>query len=189
MDALVRLLGYGGLRWGEAVALDWDNVDTTRRRIHVNVSATETSGRLEWGTQKTHEMRTVIVPGFVIEGLGSPRDGLVFTAPKGGPLRHSNFIRDVRAPACEASETPEGLLIQRMLGHASVATTLDTYGSLFTEVSKTSPTGWNLDMGLAPKETTLFASLVEADQDQVSSVYRLLAGAVPCWNGARGASA
>lgn len=154
MDGLVRLLGYGGLRWGEAVALDWDYVDTTRRRIQVKAAATEISGRLEWGTPKTHEVRTVIVPGFVIEELGTPGDGLVFTAPKGGPLRHSNFTRDVWAPACEASGMPEGLLIhdlrdtaaslaisagasikavQRMLGHASAAMTLDTYGSLFTE--------------------------------------------------------
>lgn len=154
MDALIRLLGYSGLRWGEVVALDWENVDTARRRIHVKAAATEISGRLEWGTPKTHEVRTVIVPGFVIDDLGPPGDGLVFTAPKGGPLRHSNFTRDVWAPACEVSGMPEGLLIhdlrdtaaslaisagasikavQRMLGHASAAMTLDTYGSLFTE--------------------------------------------------------
>jgi integrase len=154
VDALIRLLGYSGLRWGEAVALGWENVDTARRRIHVKAAATEIGGRLEWGTPKTHEVRTVIVPGFVIDDLGPPGDGLVFTAPKGGPLRHSNFTRDVWAPACEVSGMPEGLLIhdlrdtaaslaisagasikavQRMLGHASAAMTLDTYGSLFTE--------------------------------------------------------
>lgn len=154
MGGLILLLGYAGLRWGEAVALRWENVDTARRRVAVKESATEIAGRLEWGTPKTHEVRTVIVPEFVIERLGAPGDGLVFTAPKRGPLRHSNFTRGVWAPACEASGMPDGLLIhdlrdtaaslaisagasikavQRMLGHASAAMTLDTYGSLFED--------------------------------------------------------
>lgn len=74
--------------------------------------------------------------------------------PRVGPLRTSNFRRDVWAPACEASGMPDGLLVhdlrdtaaslviatsasikavQRMLGHASAAMTLDTYGSLFED--------------------------------------------------------
>lgn len=77
----------------------------------------------------------------------------MFTAPKGGALRQSNFRRTWRR-AVEASGVYDDLLIhglrdtaaslaiatgasikavQRMLGHASAAMTLDTYGSLFTE--------------------------------------------------------
>jgi integrase len=151
---LIHLLGYGGLRWGEAVALRWENVDTARRRVRVKESATEIAGRLDWGAPKTHEVRTVIVPQFLIDGLGKSGDGLVFTAPRGGPLRHSNFTRGVWVPACKTAGMPDGLLIhdlrdtaaslaisagasikavQRMLGHASAAMTLDTYGSLFDE--------------------------------------------------------
>jgi integrase len=155
MGGLIRLLGYGGLRWGEAVALRWENVDVSRRRIGVEEAATEISGRLVFGSPKTHETRTVIVPRFVIDGLGEPGEGLVFRAPRGGPLRHSNFTRTVWVPAVgDADDVPEDLLIhdlrdtaaslaisagasikavQRMLGHASAAMTLDTYGSLFTE--------------------------------------------------------
>jgi integrase len=152
--ALTLLLAYAGLRWGEVVALRWENVDTARRRIHVKESATEIAGRLEWGAPKTHEVRTVIVPDFVVDALSEPSEGLVFTAPRGGPLRHSNFTKGVWAPACEAANMPDGLLIhdlrdtaaslaisagasikavQRMLGHASAAMTLDTYGSLFDD--------------------------------------------------------
>lgn len=152
---LVRLLGYGGLRWGEAVALRWENIDPARRRVDVEASATEISGRLVFGVPKTHETRTVIVPGFVMDSLGEPAEGLVFRAPRGGPLRHSNFTRGVWVPAVANTEgIPEDLMIhdlrdtaaslaisagasikavQRMLGHASAAMTLDTYGSLFTE--------------------------------------------------------
>jgi integrase len=154
-SGLIRLLGFGGLRWGEAVALRWENVDPTRRRVDVEESATEVSGHLTVGSTKTHETRTVIVPGFVMDSLGKPGKGLVFRAPRGGPLRHSNFTRGVWAPAVANTEgIPEDLLIhdlrdtaaslaisagasikavQRMLGHASAAMTLDTYGSLFTE--------------------------------------------------------
>jgi integrase len=153
MGSLVLLLGWSGLRWGEAVALRGRRVDVARRRIHVVEAVTEVGGRLEWGTPKTHEGRTVVVPRFVAEALplGGP-DSLVFTAPKGGPLRTSNFRRDVWHPACRRSGMPEGLLVhdlrdtaaslmiasgasikavQRALGHASAKITLDTYGGLF----------------------------------------------------------
>ena len=156
MGALVLLLGWSGLRWGEAVALRWSAVNPDRRRVRVKASATEVAGRLEWGTPKTHQARTVIVPRFVIDRLGpkGEPDELVFTAPKGGPLRRTNFRRDVWAPACRTAGMPEGFLVhdlrdtaatlmisagasikavQRALGHASAAMTLDTYGSLFED--------------------------------------------------------
>jgi integrase len=138
------------------VALRWGSVDSARRRVRVKASATEVSGRLEWGTPKTHEARTVIVPRFVIDRLG-PRgesDELVFFATKGGPLRNSNFRRTVWNPAVEASGMPADLVphdlrdtaaslmigagasikaVQRALGHASAAMTLDTYGGLFED--------------------------------------------------------
>ena len=155
MGALVLLLGWSGLRWGEAVALRGERVDAGRRRIRVTEAVAEVGGRLEWGTPKTHESRTVLLPRFVIEGFPVvASEELVFTAPKGGPLRTTNFRRDVWAPACEAAGMPEGLLVhdlrdtaaslmiasgasikavQRALGHASAKMTLDTYGSLFED--------------------------------------------------------
>ena len=155
--ALVWFLGWSGLRWGEAVALRVGRVDAEARRVRVEESATEVGGRLVFGPTKTHETRTVIVPRFVmtrlvplLESKGS--DDLVFTAPGGGPLRHSNFTRPVWRPAVAAAKVPVDLVVhdlrdtaaslgisagasikavQRMLGHASAAMTLDTYGSLF----------------------------------------------------------
>lgn len=92
--AVVFFLAWSGLRWGEAVVLRWESVDIDRRRVEVRASATEVPGRLEWGSPKTHETRTVIVPQFVIDRLGppGPPDALVFSAPRGGPLRNSNFV-------------------------------------------------------------------------------------------------
>ena len=154
---LIRFLAWSGLRWGEAVALRRSSISKDGRRIRVKEAATEISGKLVFGTPKTHEARTVLLPGFVAARIAThveamPKDVLVFTAKQGGPLRTSNFRRGVWTPACEDSGMPEGLLVhdlrdtaaslmistgasikavQRQMGHASASMTLDTYGSLF----------------------------------------------------------
>ncbi len=83
--ALITLLGYSGLRWGEAVALDWSRVDLKDRRVRVEASATEINGRLDWGDTKTHETRTVIIPKFVAQRLRPAHDSgsCVHRAPRG----------------------------------------------------------------------------------------------------------
>jgi integrase len=151
--AVVWFLGWSGLRWGEMVALRHRSIDG--RRVHIREAVTEVRGRIMFGTPKTHEERTVVVPDFVVERLppGGKSDELVFTAPRGGVLRSSNFRNKIWIPAVEASglapliihdlrDTAASLAIsagasikavQRMLGHASAAMTLDVYGGLFTE--------------------------------------------------------
>jgi integrase len=155
---LVWFLGWSGLRFGEAVALRVGRVDQPRRRIRVEEAATEVGGHLVFGSPKTHEARTVIVPAFVVDRMGplladkSP-DDFVFTAPRGGPLRANNFRRRVFSPAAarigipdlvphDLRDTAASLAIsagasikavQRMLGHASAKVTLDIYGGLFEE--------------------------------------------------------
>lgn len=134
--------------------LRWERVDVTKRRVEVRGSATEISGRLEWGTPKTHEVRTVILPRFVIESLGTPGDGLVFTARKGDRSDTPTSPKASGSPSLrsrgDARRTPHPRLrdtaaslaisagasikaVQQMLEHASAAMTLDTYGSLFEE--------------------------------------------------------
>ncbi|HZD22118.1 MAG TPA: tyrosine-type recombinase/integrase [Acidimicrobiia bacterium] len=156
---LIWFLGWSGLRWGEAVALRVGRVDAEPRRVRVEEAASEVGGTIHFGLPKTHETRTVILPHLVMERIAPlveerGDEDLVFTAPRGGPLRQSNFRRNVWRPAVTASGVPDDLLIhdlrdtaaslaistgasikavQRMLGHASAAMTLDTYGSLFEE--------------------------------------------------------
>jgi integrase len=104
--------------------------------------------------------RSVPVPPHVLgvledhlasDGYGQPgSDGLVFTSPDGEPLRPENFRRREWRPACERASIPplrihdlrhtcaslaiaagaDVLVLQRMLGHASAAMTLDRYGHL-----------------------------------------------------------
>ncbi|MEU6128817.1 tyrosine-type recombinase/integrase [Saccharopolyspora sp. NPDC047091] len=155
---VIRLLAYTGLRWGEMAALRTANVDLDRRRIRVAQSVTEVSGRLEWGTPKNHERRSVPLPRFLADQLakhlgGKAADDLVFASPKGGVLRVRNFRRAVFDRAVrevgpagfhphELRHTAASLaiasgadvkLVQQMLGHKSATMTLDLYGHLFPD--------------------------------------------------------
>jgi integrase len=156
--ASIRVLALTGLRFGELTALRVKRVDLSRRRLVVAESATEVGGRLVWSTPKSHQSRTVPLPLVLTPDLapllaGRSGDELVFTSPQGGPLRLNNWRRRVFNPACESCGmtglTPHDLrhtaaslavsaganikAVQRMLGHASAAMTLDVYAALFDE--------------------------------------------------------
>ena len=155
---LVQFLSFSGLRWGEAVALRVSAVDVLRRRVTVRESATLVGAELVWGTPKNHRTRAVMIPAFVARRMGVhmaglDRDELVFTSPKGLPLRTPNFQRRVWLPAvasCGLSDlvvhdlrnSAASLMVsagasikavQRALGHSSAALTLDRYSHLYDD--------------------------------------------------------
>jgi integrase len=95
-DLLTLLLGTLGLRWGEAVALRGRHADLLRKRLRIEVSLAEISGRLVFGTPKSHAARSVPLTPRLATALGAHletvgADELVFTSPQGEPLRHRNF--------------------------------------------------------------------------------------------------
>jgi site-specific recombinase XerD len=55
----VLLLGYTGLRWGEATALRVRDIDLGRRRIDVRRAFADAGGHIVVGTPKSHQSRTV----------------------------------------------------------------------------------------------------------------------------------
>ncbi len=156
---LIRVLGTVGLRWGEAAALRRRHVDLLRRRLHVEGSLAELSGRLIEGSTKSHAVRSVpLSPGLAAalerhlqERVGPERDAYLFTAPNGGPLRYSNFHERVWMPALDrlgvarvglhvlrhsaaarliaAGASPKA--VQSIMGHRSAAFSLTVYGHLF----------------------------------------------------------
>ncbi len=155
---IIRVLAYTGMRWGELAALRVRQVDLVRRRLLVAESVTEVNGRAIFGTPKTHQRRSVPLPRFLIEPVsvhlaGRARDDLAFPSPGGDVLRNNNFRRRVFDRAAEAvgleGLTPHDLrhtaaslaiaeganvkAVQRMLGHASAAMTLDVYADLFED--------------------------------------------------------
>jgi integrase len=133
-------------------------LDLLRRRLVVAETLSEVNGHLMWGTPKNHQARSVPVPGFLVDMLaevtvgGAPAD-LVFTTWRGKPLRNLNFRRDVFDKAVDdaglSGLTPHELrhtaaslavsaganvkAVQRILGQASAAMTLDVYSGLFDD--------------------------------------------------------
>jgi len=90
---LVLVLGYTGLRWGEATAVRVRRVDLMRGRIEVTEAVTEINGRQVFGPPKTHQRRTVVVPRLLRDALvehvaGKAPGDLVF--PR-GPVRRCEW--------------------------------------------------------------------------------------------------
>lgn len=155
---VVLVLAYTGLRFGELAALRVSRVDLMRRRLDVAESAVEVGGTPIFGTPKSHQRRSVPLPRFLSDDMaellaGKSADELVFTSPEGSVLSLRNFRRRAFDPAVRAAGldglTPHGLrhtaaslavgaganvkAVQRMLGHASAAMTLDVYAGLFED--------------------------------------------------------
>lgn len=160
--SLVLALAYTGLRWGELTGLRVKNVDRERRRLFVEENAVMVGGHIEVGTPKTHESRSVPYPAFLDDAIeelskGKRRDAILF----GDGVQHMRLPNSVRGwfqgavDRCQAADedfprvTPHDLrhtaaslaiaaganvkAVQRMLGHASAAMTLDTYADLFED--------------------------------------------------------
>ena len=154
---LVLLLAYTALRWGEATALRVCDIDLDRRRIDVRRAHADVGGHIVLGTPKSHQARTVPIPRFLareLSGLmtGKNLDDLVFTTSGGHILRLPNWRREAFLPARtragisprfrvhDLRHTAASLMIQagyppkmlqEIMGHASITTTLDLYGHLY----------------------------------------------------------
>lgn len=137
---LVWLLATTGLRIGEAVALDVGDVDASRGRLRVRRS-------------KNGRARDVPVPASVLAMLDLGRDTSepLLLSAAGVRLRPDNWrartwrqatvaagleglrIHDLRhtAASLAIASGADVKVVQRMLGHASAAMTLDRYGHLW----------------------------------------------------------
>lgn len=155
---LVLVLAYTGIRWGEASGLRVRHLDMLRRRLQVDENAVKVGGEVIVGTPKSHRARSVPFPAFLAEALarqceGKTRDQLVFgdghnhiTTPawrdgwfvyakKRAEVPAALTIHDLRHTAASLSIAAGANVkaVQRMLGHASAAMTLDVYGHLFDD--------------------------------------------------------
>jgi integrase len=122
----VLVLGYCGLRFGEATALRVADVDLGARRIRVSRSVTyvRATGPVE-GTTKNHTARMVPMPKFLAplmatEIQGRDSEALVFPARRGGYLTPGE-VRWVFDPAVQAVRATVKALRQQEMertGHA-----------------------------------------------------------------------
>jgi integrase len=157
-EAFVLLLAYTRIRWGEAVALRVQDLDMLCRRVTIAENAVQVGSTIHVGTPKSHKLRTVPLPAFLLPHLahqceGRQRDSLLFPGPSGGygwrPHSHWGWwVRAVResgvpkvtphelrhtAASLAVSAGANVKAVHRMLGHASAAMTLDTYADLFDD--------------------------------------------------------
>jgi len=154
---VVLVLALAGLRWGELAGLqvgDRVSVPGPGLRLSRAVLASRGGGALYVDTLKNHRARTVplvaeLVPVIDRWAAGKEPEAWLFAAPGGGPLRVSNWkrsvgwraarvaagvpdvrVHDLRHTAASlwlaAGADPK--VVQRMLGHATAAMTMDLYG-------------------------------------------------------------
>ncbi|EHB56073.1 integrase family protein [Mycolicibacterium rhodesiae JS60] len=160
MRTLILVLGYCGLRFGEAAALRVQDVDTQERRIRVRRSVTyvRKTGLIE-GPTKNHTSRTVPVPDFLARLLateiqGNSPEALVFPSARSGSyltLGQARYsfqkatgavagcagarLQDLRH-TCASLAISSGAnvkVVQKLLGHKTAVLTLDRYGHLFPD--------------------------------------------------------
>ena len=79
-----------------------------RQMLSIHPTSTEIRGGFHFGPTKTYRVRAVVLPASFATGLPSTSrradtdaDALVFTAPKGGPLRRKEFGVGYWKPALE----------------------------------------------------------------------------------------
>jgi integrase len=111
--ALVLLAMFSSLRWGELGALRRCDVDLAARTVRVSRQLAEArGGGFAFGPPKSEAgTRVVTIPEVItpvvqwhLSCFAQPGDdGLVFTSPRGGPLRHSQFRQRQWVPALTAA--------------------------------------------------------------------------------------
>jgi integrase len=185
---IVRLLAYGGLRIGEALALEWEDIDFERRVVRIRRSVQDANGTLEVGPTKTHATRAITLPDALFNQLQQvKRSGpLVFPNRQDGYLRYRNWRRiwdravvtsGVTALPHDLRGTYASLLIdagasvkdvQEALGHRDITTTLNIY-------ARVRP-GRSVD--LAARLDSLIAEVLEPGLDRHGPVSRMAANPV-----------
>ena len=177
----MRVLAYCGLRWGEASGLRVKDIDFVRGRLEVQHTIVEVDGVQIDSQPKDYEARSIPVPASLLTALASHVEGKeagspVFAAARGGWLRGRVFRRGWFDSAAEMigheGLTPHEMrhtaaslaisaganvkAVQRMLGHASAAVTLDVYSDLFDS---------DLDAVSAALDVALAAAAITPKQD------------------------
>ena len=160
---LIYMAAYTGMRAGELSALRVEKLNLTKATVDIVESASEVRGKWQVGPTKTGSRRTLTLPPFLTDMLTehiasyANDEGLVFSAAKGGPVRHHNFaVRHFARGAAEA-KMPDGLRfhdlrhtcvglliaqgahakeIQERLGHSTIRLTFDRYGHLLPSLDE-----------------------------------------------------
>ena len=146
-----------GARQGELFALSWADIDLEGRTMSINRSLEHFgSGQTRLKAPKTESSRRLVdLPKVAVDALiehaekNGKENDFVFHATNGAPLRSRNELRrfkrmlkeaglstiawhDLRhtAASLALSQNVHPKIVQQMLGHSKIQTTLDTYSHL-----------------------------------------------------------
>jgi integrase len=182
--ALVVMLAGSGIRWGELAALTVADLDLENLAVRITKAEKQDPdqpSRTIIGPPKTPKARrTVTLPAEVVEAVepqthGKRRNERLFLPPKGGPLRHRTFYRDIWLRKCLPDSgirepyprlhdlrhshvawlVAQGVplpVIQARLGHEKITTTIDTYGHLLPDLQRAAADAAGHVFGARPRE-------------------------------------
>jgi integrase len=156
---VVLVLAYCGLRWGELSGLRVRDVDLGQRRLIVRQTVVADRGYQRIEAPKDYEQRSIPIPQFLCRMLAGQLAGRQPDEPVFYGIRTKTWLRNhvFRVGWFDPAATGVGLkgltphelrhtaaslavsaganvkAVQRILGHASAAVTLDVYADLFEE--------------------------------------------------------
>lgn len=98
-DLLVWVIAYSGLRVGEAFALRRKHIDFRRGLLKVESNLLEIGGNKYFDAPKNHQVRSITLPVFLVEGLcrhlkenvGPEADAMLFTTYRGMMMRYNSW--------------------------------------------------------------------------------------------------
>lgn len=111
--AIVMWLAGTGMRWGEATALTWGDIDRSGATMLVHIDKAwqkgETAARVLGPPKTDAGERTISVPSELVAEMGPPGRGdqLVFRGAQGGPLWPGGFYSRIWRPAVDAANDDE----------------------------------------------------------------------------------
>lgn len=157
---VVSLLAYTGLRFGELIGLNVEDIDLKARRIRVRRSITQVGGKLVEGNPKSQAGRRSVpiperlVPALTVRVAGRAANAPAITSPRGSRLGLENWkravgwklaierigrpnfrVHDLRHTyASLARRAGADLrLLQKTMGHASITVTAHIYAGLYDD--------------------------------------------------------
>jgi len=165
LEALLVLALTTGMRQGELLGLQWEDVDLKNGTIYVRRTLLEVDGRLTTGETKSGRNRRLDLPEIAVEALREHRKRMmaeghpgpwVFCDTKaarserttssaaglsrcwGRPVcrRFASMTSGTPPPPCFSPWASIPRVVQERLGHSQISVTLDTYSHVLPSLQK-----------------------------------------------------